>query len=78
MFVKVHNNTYERLEVTTRGHTKTTGKLIALAPQELRDPMWWGSGLCPQIEEAFFPNPKDWSLGDINKPMHAIGVRDLT
>ena len=78
MFVKVHNNTYERLEVTARGHTKTTGKLIALAPQELREPMWWGSGLCPQIEEAFFPNPKDWSLGDINKPLYAIGVRDLT
>ena len=40
--------------------------------------MWWGSGLCPQIEEAFFPNPKDWTLGDIHKPLHAIGVRDLT
>jgi hypothetical protein len=40
--------------------------------------MWWGTGLCSQIEEAFFPNPKDWSLGDINKPLPSIGVRDLT
>ena len=78
MFVKEHANTYERLEITTRGKAKLTGKLISLSPHELRDPMWWGSGLASQIEESFYPNPKDWTLGNIYKPLHLITVRDLT
>ena len=78
IFVQAHSQTFERLEVTTRGYIKPTGHLVSVAEHELRDPMWWGSGLCPQIEEAFYPNPKDWSLGDINKPIPSIGVRDLT
>ena len=78
IFVKSHGHTFERMELTARGHAKPTGKLVSVAKEELREPMWWGNGLCPQIEEAFFPNPKDWELGDINKPLHAIGVRDLT
>ena len=78
VFIQEHRSTFERLETTARGLTKPTGKLIAVAPQELRDPMWWGIGLYPQIEEAVFPNPKDWSLGNIDKPLPAIGVRDLT
>ena len=78
MFVKEHANTYERLEITTRGKAKLTGKLISLSPHELRDPMWWGSGLASQIEESFYPNPKDWTLGNIYKPLNLITVRDLT
>ena len=31
-----------------------------------------------QIEEALFPNPHDWNLGNIYKPLYAITVRDLT
>ena len=44
---------------------------------EIRRVIKWGEGVAG-IAESFFPCPQEWRLGDIDKPLDKITVRDLT
>ena len=76
-YVQCHSDTFELLEVTSKGKTKPTGRLIAVHPSELRDILWWNGGIIGPAERAF-PHPEDWRLGSICKPINQVEVRDLT
>ncbi len=49
----------------------------AVMPEELHPVIWWGNGIMG-VAEATFPHPKEWRLGDIDKPLDKITVSDLS
>jgi hypothetical protein len=77
VFGITHENTFEKIELTTKGRPKPTGMLIAIHQHELKDPLWWGDGIVG-IKERMFPHPTEWRLGDISKPLDKIEIKDLT
>jgi hypothetical protein len=76
-YVQMHKHTRELVELTTKGIAKPTGKLIAVHDHELRQPLMWGRGVVG-VAERVFPHPQEWRLGDIDKPLDKVEVRDIT
>ena len=54
-----------------------TEEELLITPDELRDVVMWSGGV-RGIAESTFPHPDQWRLGDTDKPLDRIGVRDLT
>jgi len=63
--------------LNVKGMPVSTGKSIMSDPDSERSVVYWGKGIAG-IAEHFFPHPKEWRLGDIDKDLDKVQVRDLT
>ena len=62
--------------LTTKGLPRPTGEYAALL--QPRVACRWGGAILLGVAEGTYPQPQDWSLADIGKPLDKIEVRDLT
>jgi len=64
-------------DLNVKGRPEPTKRTLLTTGFEIRRVIKWGEGVAG-IAESFFPCPKEWRLGDINKPLDKITVKDLT
>ena len=63
--------------LNVKGRPEPTTRTLLTTGFEIRRVIKWGEGVAG-IAESFFPCPNEWRLGDINKPLDKITVKDLT
>ena len=64
-------------DLTTKGRPRRTEQVLAVGPEELRMPLWWGSGVCG-IAESYFPHPESWCLTGTDCGLHKLTVKKIT
>ena len=61
--------------LSTKGLPRPTGEYAAML--QPRVACRWGGAILG-VAESTYPQPQDWSLADIGKPLDTVTVRDLT
>jgi hypothetical protein len=69
-YLKVH-------VLNVKGRPEPTKRTLLTTGFEIRRVIKWGEGVAG-IAESFFPCPQEWRLGDIDKPLDKVTVKDLT
>ena len=80
-----HGPVYGRLEghnlkvytLSVKGKPLLTEDIRLVSKDEVRTIVRW-KGSVVGIAESTFPHPKEWRLGDIDKPLDEVTVKDLT
>ena len=63
--------------LNVKGRPTLTGETLYFKEEEVRSVLYWNGGVAG-IAESTFPHPKEWRLGDIDKPLDKIQVKELT
>ena len=77
IYGKADNQYFTKHHLNIKGKPEPTNVTILITQDQLRETILWNGGIAG-VAESFFPNPKEWRLGDICKDLDKITVRDLT
>jgi hypothetical protein len=67
----------ELVEFTMKGRERRTGEIVDFDPDDLRTVVRW-SGKAIGIAEKTWPHPTQWRLGNSDKDLDKLTVKDLT
>jgi hypothetical protein len=73
----IKHNTLIVHELDIKGRPTPTAARLAIDPDELRPVVRWRDGIAGE-GESFFPQPQEWRLEGVDKPLDKVEVSDLT